>query len=174
MGHKTWPHQGVISFMCNVRWTFSLSRQKFPYIGEYDCYILCLFLTIVFLVCKLSSPFLVCVYSGLRGHKMWTFQISANKHINVSTCVPIPLSFLLCMIEANVHLSLALHLSSQNLRLMSITSLCCTDFFQFDTSHWLLDIFTISHKITLSRSQTTYSHTLLPFTNWHLNFTSFL
>ena len=48
---------------------------------------------------------------------------------------------------------------------MNATSLCCTDTFpQFDTSHQLSDIFMVSHKITLPRSQTTHSHALLCFT----------
>ena len=48
---------------------------------------------------------------------------------------------------------------------MNATSLCCTDTFpQFDTSHQLSDIFMVSHKITLPRSQTTHGHALLCLT----------
>lgn len=116
-------------------------RQRFSCTGEHDCFMLCLFLMIMFLVCKLNSLFLAWHYSWKKGNKMRAFQISANKHITVPTCVPIPPSFLLSIIEVNAALCVASYLSLRNRKQMSITSPCCiNNFAQLNTSHWLLDI----------------------------------
>lgn len=75
----------------------------------------------------------------------WAFQISANKHITVPTCVPILPSFLLFMIEVNAALCWASYLSLRNLKQMSITSLCCTDDCSIDYFTLVIRHFAISY-----------------------------
>lgn len=114
---------------------------------------LCLFLTIVFLVCKHNSPFLIDIYNGERGYKKRTFQLFANNRINVRNCVPTPPSCLLFIIEGNVGLLLALTCLLGNIKLMNIPSLCCIDILssQPNPSHWRLNMLMASHQITLPR-----------------------
>lgn len=94
--------------------------------------------------------------SGLQVLLFWmAFTVTKEKRKCEPFGFPAHPHFFLCSYWGQHKIQLS-SCSFGNLKLMSITSLCGMDnFSQLRTSHWLLDTFTTSHKITPSWFQTT-------------------